>query len=129
MQRSKILVVDDDINLLDLIHMRLEASGYNVVAVNHEIAAKEVASQEVFDVAIVDLQLVKQDGLSLMEELHDIHPDMSVIIMTAHGSREIAVEAIKRGAFKYLAKPFESQELILQIERAQEKNNKGLNYS
>jgi two-component system, NtrC family, response regulator GlrR len=120
--QSKILVVDDDINLLNLIHMRLETSGYTVVAANHENIAKEVASQEVFDVAIVDLQLVKQDGLSLMEELHDIHPDMSVIIMTAHGSREIEVEAMKRGAFNYLVKPFDSRELILQIERAQEKN-------
>jgi len=121
MQKSKILVVDDDINLLDLIHMRLETSGYNVVAANNENVAKEVARQEVFDVAIVDLQLVKQDGLSLMEELHDIHPDMSVIIMTAHGSREIAVEAMKRGAFKYMVKPFDSRDLILQIECAREK--------
>ena len=121
MQKSKILVVDDDINLLDLIHMRLETSGYNVVAASHENAAKEVASQQVFDVAIVDLQLVKQDGLSLMEELHNINPDMSVIIMTAHGSREIAVEAMKRGAFKYMAKPFDSRELILQIENARGK--------
>jgi two-component system response regulator GlrR len=121
MQRSKILVVDDDINLLDLIHMRLETSGYNVVAANNENVAKEVARQEVFDVAIVDLQLVKQDGLSLMEELHDVQPDMTVIIMTAHGSREIEVEAMKRGAFNYLAKPFDSRELIFQIERAQRK--------
>ena len=121
MQKSKILVVDDDINLLNLIHMRLETSGYNVVAANNENVAKEVARQEVFDVAIVDLQLVKQDGLSLMEELHDIHPDMSVIIMTAHGSREIAVEAMKRGAFKYVVKPFDSRDLILQIECAREK--------
>ena len=119
--QSKILVVDDDINLLDLIHMRLETSGYNVVAANHENIAKEVAIQEVFDVAVVDLQLVKQDGLSLMEELHDIHPDMSVIIMTAHGSKEIEVEAMKRGAFNYLVKPFDSRELILQIERARGK--------
>jgi DNA-binding NtrC family response regulator len=121
MQKSKILVVDDDINLLDLIHMRLKNSGYNVVAANHENIAKEFAIQEVFDVAVVDLQLVKQDGLSLMEELHDIHPDLSVIIMTAHGSREIKVEAMKRGAFNYLVKPFDSRELILQIERAREK--------
>ena len=122
MQKSKILVVDDDINLLDLIHMRLETSGYNVVAANHENVAKEVAIQEVFDVAVVDLQLVKQDGLSLMEELHLIHPDMPIIILTAHGSIESAVEAMKRGAFTYLTKPFDSRELILQIERARERS-------
>ena len=122
MARTKILVVDDDKNLLDLIHMRLEASGYDVVAVDHENAAKEVASQEVFDVAVIDLQLVKQDGLLLMEELHLIHPDMPVIILTAHGSIESAVEAMERGAFTYLTKPFDSRELILQIERAKERS-------
>jgi two-component system response regulator GlrR len=57
-----------------------------------------------------------------MEELHFIHPDMPVIILTAHGSIESAVEAMKRGAFTYLTKPFDSRELILQIERAREKN-------
>jgi two-component system response regulator GlrR len=122
MQKTKILVVDDDRNLLDLIHMRLETSGYDVVAANHEKVAKEVANREVFDVAVIDLQLVKQDGLSLMEELHLIQPDMPVIILTAHGSIESAVEAMKRGAFNYLVKPFDSQELILQIERAREKS-------
>jgi two-component system response regulator GlrR len=122
MARTKILVVDDDKNLLDLIHMRLEASGYDVVAADHENMAKEVASQEVFDVAVIDLQLVKQDGLLLMEELHLIHPDMPVIILTAHGSIESAVEAMERGAFTYLTKPFDSRELILQIERAKERS-------
>jgi len=122
MAQTKILVVDDDRNLLDLIHIRLEASGYDVVAVDHENKAKEVATQEVFEVAVIDLQLVNQDGISLMEELHLIHPYLSVIILTAHGSIESAVEAMKRGAFNYLTKPFESRELILQIERAKERN-------
>jgi two-component system response regulator GlrR len=122
MEKTKTLVVDDDRNLLDLISMRLEASGYEVFAFDHENLAKEAAIQEVFDVAVIDLQLVKQDGLSLMEELHLIHPDMPVIILTAHGSIESAVEAMKRGAFTYLTKPFDSRELILQIERAREKN-------
>jgi len=122
MAKTKILVVDDDKNLLDIIHMRLEASGYDVVAVDHENLAKEAATEEVFDVGVIDLQLVKQDGLSLMEELHLIHPDMPIIILTAHGSIESAVEAMKRGAFTYLTKPFDSRELILQIERARERS-------
>ena len=121
MAQTKILAVDDDRNLLELIHMRLEASGYDIVSVDHENAAKEVASREIFDVAVIDLQLVTQDGLSLMEELHLIHPDMPVIILTAHGSIESAVEAMQRGAFTYLTKPFDSRELILQIERARER--------
>ena len=67
MAQTKILVVDDDRSLLDLIHMRLQAEGYDVVAVNHEDKAKEVAVREIFEVAVIDLQLVKQDGLSLMD--------------------------------------------------------------
>lgn len=121
MTNPKIMVVDDDRNLLDLIHMRLEASGYDVSAAGHENEARELAQHHVFDVAVVDLQLVDQDGLSLMEELHLVHPEMPVIILTAHGSIESAVEAMKRGAFTYLTKPFDSRELILQIERAREK--------
>ena len=121
MAAAKILLVDDDKNLLELIHMRLEASGYDVVSVDHEKRAKEIAGREVFDIAVVDLQLVKQDGLQLMEELHNIQPEMPVIILTAHGSIESAVEAMKRGAFTYLTKPFDARELILQVERAGER--------
>ncbi len=102
--------------------MRLEASGYEVFAVDHENKAKEIAAKEIFDVAVIDLQLVKQDGLQLMEELHLIQPEMPAVILTAHGSIESAVEAMKRGAFTYLTKPFDSRELMLQIERARERS-------
>ncbi|MBU0484271.1 MAG: sigma-54 dependent transcriptional regulator [Proteobacteria bacterium] len=122
MANNKILVVDDDQNLLDLIQIRLEASGYEVAAANHESKAKEIAGQQQIDLAVIDLQLAKQDGLSLMEELHLSQPDLPVIILTAHGSIESAVDAMKRGAFTYLTKPFDSRELIIQIERAREKS-------
>ena len=122
MAKSKILVVDDDKNLLHLIQMRLDATGYDVSAVDHENKAKEIAAQEIFDVAVIDLQLVQQDGISLMEELHLIQPQLPVIILTAHGSIESAVEAMERGALNYLTKPFESRELVMQIERGLEKN-------
>lgn len=122
MAKTRILVVDDDTNLLDLMLMRLEASGYDVTAIDHENRAREAAAREIFDVAVVDLQLVKQDGLLLMDELHSMQPEMPVIILTAHGSIENAVEAMERGAFTYLTKPFDSRELILQIERATERN-------
>lgn len=123
MTQPRILVVDDDKNLLDLIRMRLEASGYDVTAAEHEQVAKDLATRHTFDVAVLDLQLVRQDGLSLMEELHLIHPEMPMIILTAHGTIESAVEAMERGAFTYLTKPFDARELILHIERAREKND------
>lgn len=120
MTRRRILVVDDDKNLLNLLGIRLDASGYEVTLAGHEREAQKIVSTEVFDVAVVDLQLVNQDGISLMEEIHRNHPYLPVIILTAHGSIESAVDAMKRGAFTYLTKPFDSRELLIQIERAVE---------
>lgn len=120
MASGKILVVDDDRNLAELVRMRLESTNYEVItALNEEDAIKAVQSQ-VFDLSIVDLQLVHKDGISLMEEFHLILPEMPVIILTAYGSIESAVEAMKRGAYSYLTKPFEPQDLLFQIERALE---------
>ncbi len=120
MSPGKILVVDDDRNLLELVKMRLESADYEVTTAHREEDAIEAVKNQVFDLSIVDLQLVHQDGISLMEEFHLILPDMPVIILTAYGSIESAVEAMKRGAYGYLTKPFEPQDLLLQIERAME---------
>ena len=120
MTSGKVLVVDDDRNLLELLRMRLESANYEVVtAPNEEDAIKAVKSQ-VVDLSIVDLQLAHQDGISLMEEFHLILPDLPVIILTAYGSIESAVESMKRGAYSYLTKPFDPQDLLFQIERALE---------
>jgi len=73
--------------------------------------------EETFALSIVDLKLVHKDGISLMEEMHAINPYMPIIILTAHGSIESGVEAVKKGAFNYLTKPFDPDELLLQIER------------
>jgi two-component system response regulator GlrR len=117
---GKLLIVDDDLNLLELMKMRLESSGYGVTTAPDEDEAKEAMAGEAFDLAILDLQLVRQDGISLMGEMHRVRPDMPVIILTAHGSIESAVEAMKRGAFTYLTKPFDARELILHVEHALE---------
>jgi len=120
MPQAKLLIVDDDRNLLELMKMRLESSGYEVTTAPDEDEAKAAVDGQAFDLAILDLQLVYQDGITLMEELHRVRPGMPVIILTAHGSIESAVEAMKRGAFTYLTKPFDARELILHVERALE---------
>jgi len=116
----KILVVDDDRNLLELVKMRLESADYDVTTALREEEAIDAVKNQIFDLSVVDLQLIHQDGISLMEDLHLILPEMPVIILTAYGSIESAVEAMKRGAYGYLTKPFEPQDLLLQIERALE---------
>jgi len=120
MTKTKLLVVDDDKNLLAVIQERLETSGYDVMAVSHEDEARDLAVQQIFDVAIVDLQLVSQDGISLMEQLHTIQPHLPVIILTGNSQVKKAVDAMKHGAHDYLTKPFESAELIMCIEHIME---------
>jgi len=117
---GRILLVDDDRNLVELVKLRLDAAGYEVSAALLEEDAVEAAKAQVFDLALVDLQLSNQDGISLMEQLHLIIPEMPVIILTAYGSIESAVEAMKRGAYSYITKPFDPRDLLLQIERALE---------
>ena len=120
MSPGRILLVDDDRNLVELVKLRLDAAGYEVSAALLEEDAVEAAKAQVFDLALVDLQLSNQDGISLMEQLHLIIPEMPVIILTAYGSIESAVEAMKRGAYSYITKPFDPRDLLLQIERALE---------
>ena len=120
MSSGKILVVDDDQNLLELVKMRLESAGYVVITASREEDALEAVKGQVFNLAIVDLQLKHQDGISLMESFHSVLPEMPVIILTAYGTIESAVEAMKRGAYSYLTKPFNPQDLLFQIDRALE---------
>jgi two-component system, NtrC family, response regulator GlrR len=117
---GQILLVDDDRNLVKVLKARLESSDYSVTAAMKEEDAVKAAQEQVFDLAILDLQLERQNGISLMKEIHLLLPDLPVIILTAYGTIQSAVEAMKEGAYSYLTKPFNSQELLLQMEKALE---------
>src|SRR3990172_8582919 len=123
MSLGKILIVDDDANLLELIKMRLESAQYEVTAVREEEKAIGAFKSDAFDLCLIDLMLANRDGISLMEEFHAMNPEVPAIILTAHGTIENAVEAMRRGAYSYLTKPFEPRDVLLQIERALEKRN------
>jgi two-component system response regulator GlrR len=116
--KERILLVDDDENLIEVIRMRLESAGYKVVAKLKEEDAIEAVQNMPFDICILDLQLANSDGISLMENFHKINPGLPAIILTAYGSIESAVDAMKRGAYSYLTKPFDPRELLFQIEKA-----------
>ncbi|MGH7254327.1 MAG: sigma-54-dependent transcriptional regulator, partial [Nitrospirales bacterium] len=118
MNREHILLVDDDHGLLQLLKMRLSAMGFAVTPCTRGEEALDHARKELFDLAITDLRLPDQDGLAVMEELLLIHPSLPVLILTAHGSIPNAVEAMQKGAFGYLTKPFDDNELEVHIEKA-----------
>ena len=120
MSLGKILVVDDDRSLVEVLKVRIESAGYEVTTALKEETAINTAKSQEFDLAIVDLQLESTDGITLMQKLRPILPGMAVIILTAHGTIESAVEAMRQGAFSYLTKPFSAKELLFQIEKALE---------
>jgi len=116
MEKEHILIVDDEEGLLHLVKMRLTAMGFAVTGCTTGRDALAAAKNARFDLAITDLRLGNEDGLDVTEELLRIHPGLPVIILTAHGSIPNAVEAMQRGAFGYLTKPFDDKELKAKIE-------------
>ena len=124
MAAENILIVDDDKNMLEVLNLRLEAEGYRVTAVSGVPEGLSAVENEAFDLALVDLKLEgKEDGIGLMEKIHRAAPEMPVIILTAYGTIGTAVEAMKRGAYSYLTKPFNRQDLLLQIKNGLEKSS------
>ena len=118
MADERILVVDDDHSILTLLQMRLRSMGFAVSPCASGQDALALAKEESFDFAILDLRLPDTDGLELMDELHQQQSNLPVLILTAHGCIPNAVEAMKKGAYGYLTKPFDDKELRESIDRA-----------
>ena len=116
--RRKMLVVDDDVAILEVLEMRLSSMGFDVTATPEAEVAVAAVQQTRFDLSLLDLRMEPTDGIRLMEQLHVHQPRLPVLIMTAHGTIETAVEAVQRGAFDYLTKPFVRDELRAKIGRA-----------
>ncbi len=115
---DRVLIVDDEQSLRKVLAATLEREGYEVqVAVNGEEALAAL-DRDGADVVVTDLVMPKMDGLSLLRKVVSRHPDVPVIVVTAHGRVDSAVEAMKAGAFDFVAKPFENAELKSIIAKA-----------
>ena len=116
--KGKILLVDDDPGLLRLLSIRLRAEEYEVEAV--ESAAKALGVLHRFhpDLVITDLKMDKMDGIGLLKELQSRAPGLRVVIITAHGTIPDAVTATQGGAFGFLTKPIDKDELMETVQRA-----------
>jgi two-component system, NtrC family, response regulator AtoC len=116
---AKILVVDDDEATRELLCEVLSEAGHRVVTSGSGEDALEVGKRELFDVILSDMKLGEHlSGLDVLRAYKDIQPESEVILVTAFGSMETAIEAVKAGAFDYLSKPFKIEEVLLQVERA-----------
>ena len=120
MTRGRILVADDKENIRKLL-VKILADGFDVVTASDGSEVLALADVGEFDVVVTDIRMPGADGLTVLRELHRSHPDVEVVLMTAYASVPKAVEAMKEGAYDYLAKPFEPDEALLTIERAVER--------
>src|SRR5579872_6247349 len=117
-RKARILVVDDDPGLLRLLTIRLRAESYDVEAVESAAQALAAASRFRPDLVITDLRMDQMDGIGLLKELQNRWPGLKVIILTAHGTIPDAVQATQMGAFGFLTKPVDKQELLDQVQKA-----------
>ncbi|KRT68611.1 MAG: Fis family transcriptional regulator, partial [Candidatus Rokubacteria bacterium CSP1-6] len=118
MPDGRILIADDEDSLRWVLEKGLKQAGYRVVAVKDGEAALQEAGSEPFDLILLDIRMPGMDGLTLLGKIREARPDAQVVIMTAHGTMETAIQAMQRGAYDYLAKPFDMDELLLLAERA-----------
>jgi two-component system response regulator GlrR len=116
--KPKILIVDDDTDLLELLVIRLNAAGYRTEAVQSAEAALNYLAVSRPQLVISDMQMSGMDGMALFDHIHRTLPTLPVIILTAHGTIPDAVAAVQHGVFGYLAKPFDSKTLLANINQA-----------
>ncbi|MGZ3614683.1 MAG: sigma-54-dependent transcriptional regulator [Thermodesulfobacteriota bacterium] len=119
----KILVVDDEAPVRDMIRKGLsQMGGYDVEVAQNGVEAVEKVEKDVFDLVLTDLKMPEMDGLELLKTIKGTRPEIMVILLTAFGSIETAVEAMKIGANDYITKPIDLNELLLHVSKAQKEN-------
>ncbi len=117
---SRILVVDDDQSLRRVLEVQLEQEGYTVGSAGSAQQALSMLQVQPYDLLLADLKMPESSGIALLKEVRSQYPETITIIVTAYGSVETAVEAMKAGAYDYLTKPVHSEQLSLAVSRAVE---------
>lgn len=120
MEKEKVLVVDDEEAIREVVSTLLEAQGYRCTTCENGRVALEKFRQDTFDLVLSDIVMPEMDGMKLLAELRAADPDVPVIMVTAMHDISIALEAIRAGAYDYILKPFEKDQLYLSVRRALE---------
>jgi DNA-binding NtrC family response regulator len=116
---AKILIIDDEPDMLKLLSMILrEKTAYEITTTNNPIEAVELAKQGGFDLVISDLKMPGLDGLEIIDAVKKVDEDTPVIIITAFASVESASEAIQKGGFDFITKPFRKEQILFTIDKA-----------
>ncbi len=116
--KPRLLVVDDEESIREFLEIMLKKEGYEVTCAEDGAKAKELLAKKTFDMVISDLQMPQVTGIELLKHVKESYPDLVFMLITAFGTTESAVEAMKMGAYDYLTKPFKLDEVRLNIQNA-----------
>ena len=122
---ARILLVDDEPSILSILSTLLDAEGHDIASATHGAKAQDLILSEDFDLMISDIRMSPVSGMDLLRFAHEERPDLAVIMLTAYGQVETAVEALELGAFDYIKKPFKADHLLATVEKALECKNFG----
>ncbi|MDO9289025.1 MAG: response regulator [Thermodesulfovibrionales bacterium] len=116
---EKILIVDDEPDMLKLLNMIIkEKTPYETITTNNPLEALELSKQGGVDLVIADLKMPGLDGMELLEAIKRMDKDIPVIIITAYGTVESAVESMQKGGFDFITKPFRKEQILYTIDKA-----------
>ncbi len=120
----RLLIVDDEVGFVNILAKRLSRRNMEVASAYTGTEAIQILRKQDFDVAVLDLKMEEMDGIEVLKIFKKMDPKMVVIMLTGHGSEQAAREGIEFGAFDYLTKPCELEELLAKIKEAYQERNK-----
>ncbi len=123
-EKVKVWVVDDDSSIRWVLETALKREGHHVTSFDNAEGIMNLMHKEMPDVLLTDIRMPGKSGIELLADIQDQFPSLPVIVMTAHSDMDSAVSAYDGGAFEYLPKPFDVDEMVNQVERAYEHNKK-----
>ena len=117
MSSTKILIIDDELIMRESLSGWLERDGHYIMTAPSGEAALEILEKTRFDILLVDIKMEGMSGLDVLKHVKETDPDVAIVMITAYGSIPTAIEAMKRGAYDYMLKPFDPNELGVLIEK------------
>src|SRR5580700_9002710 len=117
-ERKQVLIVDDEVNLRKILSAQLTRDGYDVLTAEDGERSLQLLGEHHIDLVITDLKMPKVDGMTLLKRALEEDPELPVVLITAHGTIDTAVEALKTGAFDFVTKPFDKDEVRQIVSKA-----------
>lgn len=127
--KGKLLIVEDERSMREVLKILLEGEGYDVATASDGVEGIGCLDKDIFDLVITDVKMPKADGFEVLKKIRDIAPDTIVIMITAFGTKDSGIEAMKLGAYDYISKPFNIDEIRLIVKKAIEKKREHVELS